>query len=111
MNTDYSIYPLGETAATIAFEAIIDDATNDKVIALYNHLVAIKLVGVVDIIPSYHTVTLVFTITAFHNKTTDFKAMLVLIEAAIANCNWQRQQQPTIVEIPVCYDTSFGIDM
>ena len=102
MNTDYSIYPLGEIAATIAFDATIDDVINEKVIALYNHLVAIKLVGVVDIIPSYHTVTIVFSITTVNNKKTNFKALLVLIEAAIANCNWQIQQQPKIVEIPVC---------
>jgi antagonist of KipI len=108
LNTAYSIYHLGETAVTIAFDAIINAETNDKVVALYNHLVAIKLADVIDIIPSYHTVTLVFSI---NNNATDFKAMLVLIDAAIACCNWQIQQEPSIVEIPVCYDESFGLDI
>lgn len=111
MKIDYTIYLLGETAVTIAFDAKIDDATNDKVIALYNHLVAIKIVGVVDIIPSYHTITLVFNIKLINNKLINFKSISLLIQAAITNCNWQIQQQQTLVEIPVCYDEIFGLDI
>ncbi len=111
MNVNYSTYPLGETAATIAFYTKIDDDINDKVIALYNHLVTLKLDGVVDIIPSYHTVTLLFATANNNRKLIDYKAMLMLIDAAIVSCNWQVKQQPNIVEIPVCYDVGFGLDI
>lgn len=111
MKKDYHIYPLGETAATIAFEAVIDEALNDTITALYQHLVGKKIVGVKDIIPSYHTITLVFDIAILKQKNIGFKGIVSLIEAAIVTCDWQVNSYQNIIQIPVCYDVSLGLDL
>ncbi len=111
MKQNYHIYPLGETAATIAFEAVIDEAVNDRVTALYQHLVNEKIVGVKDIIPSYHTITLVFDVAIFTQKIIGFDEMVAIIETATAICNWHMAIHHVIIGIPVCYDASLGLDL
>ena len=111
MKKDYYIYQLGEMAVTVAFEAVIDDIINDKVLALYKHLLTEKIIGVKDIIPAYHTVTVIFGTAIFKQKNSGFTWMIDLVEAAIATCNWKVEQQQNIVEIPACYDASLGLDI
>jgi antagonist of KipI len=107
----YHIYSLGETAATIAFEAVISEPINDLVIALYHHLQSQPIDGVKDVIPAYHTVTLVFESSLLKQSSDVFTIMVQRADAAIATCNWQQTIQHNIVEIPVCYDTTFGLDI
>ncbi len=111
MQEDYYIYPLGEMAITIAFEAVIDNIINDKVMALYQHLVREKIIGVKDIIPAYHTVTIVFGTAIFKQKNSDLTWMITMVETAIKTCNWKVEQQQNIVEIPACYHASLGLDI
>lgn len=111
MKETYHIYPLGETAITIAFEAVISEAVNDKVIALYHHLQLQPITGVKDIIPAYHTITLVFDGSIVKQNNFTFKALVHQIETTIINCDWTKQIDHDVVEIPVCYDTIFGLDI
>ncbi len=111
MKQKYHIYPLGETAVTIAFEALISEAVNDKVIALYYHLLEQSILGVVDIIPAYHTLTLVFDNTIVKQTHFSFYKLVLKVEAIITTCNWEKQIHHNIVEIPVCYNAAFGLDI
>lgn len=111
MKPTYHIYPLGETAVTIAFEAIISEPINDLVIALYQHLQVQSIKDVKDIIPAYHTVTLIFDSSILKQVDDVFKTMKQLATNAIESCNWQQTIEHQTVEIPVCYDTAFGLDI
>lgn len=111
MKPAYHIYSLGETAVTIAFEAIISEPINDLVIALYHHIQSQPIDGVKDVIPAYHTLTLVFESSLLKQSSDVFTIMVQRADAAITTCNWQQTIQHDIVEIPVCYDTAFGLDI
>lgn len=111
MKPTYHIYPLGETAVTIAFEAIISEPINDLVIALYKHLQLQPIMGVKDVIPAYHTLTLVFDSSLLKQVNDVFEWMKQQADVAIASCNWQQTIEHEVVEIPVCYDTAFGLDI
>jgi len=107
----YHIYSLGETAVTIAFEAIISEPINDLVIALYKHLQTQPIKDVKDVIPAYHTLTLIFDSSLLRQANDVFEWMKQQADIVIANCNWQQTIEHEIVEIPVCYDTAFGLDI
>lgn len=111
MKPTYHIYPLGEIAVTIAFEAIISEQINDLVLALYKYLQIQPITDVKDVIPAYHTITLVFESSIVKQASDVFTTMKQRVDIAIAGCNWQQTIAHEIVEIPVCYDTAFGLDI
>ncbi|MDI9365835.1 MAG: 5-oxoprolinase subunit PxpB [Flavobacterium sp.] len=111
MKPTYHIYPLGESAVTIAFEAIISEPINNLVIALYKHLQVQPISGVKDVIPAYHTLTLVFDSSLLKQATDVFEWMRRLADITIASSNWQQTIEHEVIEIPVCYDTAFGLDI
>ncbi len=112
MQPSYHIYPLGETAVTIAFDAVIDEAVNHYVTALQHHLNSLELKWVKDIIPAYHTLGVVYDQYAFkHRQSSVFNLVNALLEEAIETCNWQLHTTNKIIEIPVCYHPSLGIDI
>lgn len=111
MKQEFHIYPLGELAVTIAFEAAISDVINDKVIALYQHILEQPIFGIKDLIPAYHTLTLVFDNALLKQNLFSFDELMQNVETVINTCNWEQQIQHNVVEIPVCYDTAFGIDI
>lgn len=111
MKPSYHIYPLGETAVTVAFEAVISEPINDLVIALYHHLQVQPIKDVNDVIPAYHTLTLIFDNSVLKQANDVFEWMKQQADVAIASCNWQQTIAHNVVEIPVCYDTSLGLDI
>ncbi len=111
MKPAYHIYPLGETAVTIAFEAVISEPINNLVIALYHHVQSHPIDSVKDVIPAYHTLTLIFETSLIKQSSDVFLIMAQQADIAIATCNWQQSIKHNIVKIPVCYDTTLGLDI
>lgn len=81
--------------------------------ALFHHLREKKIPGIADIIPAYTSVTVVYDILATQNQSAHnaFQFILQQIKSAITTCNWQYENENTIIKIPVCYDIVFGIDL
>jgi len=99
------IYPSGDHAITIELGNAIDQGTHHKVISLYKRLQEHRHESMLDIIPSYHTVTVVYDpVAAPYGKMRQR-----LLDAA---------QHPTSIEIssrqlriPVCYDETVAPDI
>ncbi len=111
MTASYKIYPCGDHAITIELGDSIDVAVNNKVISLFNHLKSEPVEGVKDIIPSYHTVTVVYDLLLLKKKHAFvFQQMHDWLyrsaEACSAVITHARQ-----VRIPVYYDTSYTADI
>jgi inhibitor of KinA len=111
----YNIYPCGEHAVTIGYGNTIDDDVNAHVLRLFGQLKQQNITGVLDVIPAYSSITVVYDVgvvkKAFPN-TTAYNSI-----AQILN---RMEEQPDAVEgietgnlvrIPVCYDATFGIDL
>lgn len=110
----YHMYPCGDHAVTIELGEGVDGAVNRKGISLFTYLKKQSIKGVKDIIPAYHTVTIVYD-TALLKK--DIQAPTVyewiceeigkLINAFTPDVSATVRK----LRIPVCYDLSVAPDL
>jgi inhibitor of KinA len=109
----YRIYPCGDQAITLELGNTIDKTINRQVISLFYFLQEKHFPVVKDIIPSYHTLTLVYDLLQLKKLLpagTGFDYMRNLLEQALQDC----ELQPTAsrkIRVPVCYDDAFGADL
>jgi inhibitor of KinA len=108
----HNIYPCGDHAITISFGNTIDIATNEKVMALFYEFIAAGIYGVKDIIPAYASLTVVYDIQKIKQQTnhTAYEFMCSKTEAVLKNLT-AKPAAKHCIEIPVCYDISFGTDL
>ncbi len=110
----YHIYPCGDQALSIELGNTIDLATNRKVMALYSQLKAAGMKGVKDIIPAYHSITLIYD-TAFLKKQvttpTVYEWASREVEKLLEKFTTEENQLSRKIEIPVCYDERVAPDI
>jgi inhibitor of KinA len=107
------ILPLGDHAVTIVFGDTIDEDINQQVLSLFNYLKQREIAEVKDIIPAYVSVTVVYDIMAIHKKDNTVSAFDYIsreIEKALHHAD-HKTESKKIIQIPVCYDVSLGIDL
>jgi inhibitor of KinA len=113
LSNTYRIYPCGDQAITLELGNTIDQAINRRVISLFHFLKEKQLPLVKDIIPSYHTLTVVYDLLQVKKLTTAgtvFDYMQTLLQRALQDC----ELQPTAsrkIRVPVCYDDAFSPDL
>jgi len=114
LSIPYQISPLGESAITIEFGKKIDAGINNIILSLFHYLQEKKITGVKDIIPAYSSFSVIYDtilIRAQSGISSAFEFIKQQIEKAIAECDGATTTNPGILEIPVCYDVSFGMDL
>jgi inhibitor of KinA len=99
--------PLGDCAVVIAFGDEIDLATNRRVNALSDRLVAASLPAVVEHIPTFTNVTVIYDplSTSYKNLVEEIERFIEAMPAEISGA------EARTVEIPVCYGGEFGPDL
>jgi inhibitor of KinA len=113
---NWSFYSLGDHAIVFALAPKMDVLILQKIKHLNNYFIAQKMSGILDIIPSYHTLTIIYDINKFlataetvnnqllsfcNNIITDFENNFLAQKNIVSN----------IHQVPVCYDKCFGIDL
>jgi inhibitor of KinA len=115
LNTDYTIFPLGDAAATIDLGNTISEYLNDKVIAMQQWLLANPFEGLKDIIVAYSSLTIIydpFEIRQhFHPVSTIFEWVHQKLQDAFNLSTIQSNGQSTIIRIPVCYEAGYAMDL
>ncbi|SFW69276.1 5-oxoprolinase subunit PxpB [Chitinophaga sancti] len=113
MNTDYTINPLGDHSLIIEWSQEISAAVHDKVMNVYNHLITMQLPYILDIIPAYASLTIVYDILLVRREQNSnaFTTIQSLIAPALTAPLVHREQHIRHLEIPVCYDPSLGLDL
>lgn len=113
MNTDYTINPLGDHSLIIEWSQEISAAVHDKVMNVYNHLLTMQLPYILDIIPAYASLTIVYDILLVRREQNNnaFTTIKSLIAPALTAPLVHREQPKRLLEIPVCYDPSLGLDL
>lgn len=109
----YRIYPSGDHAITIELGNSIDLHVNSKVISLFTHLRSIGEEGIKDIIPSYHTVTVVYDTILLKRKhavPSVYQWLEGWLLNIAANCEPVTAQGRKL-RIPVYYDLSHNSDL
>jgi len=109
----YKINSAGDHALTIRLGIAITEETHQKVMALFHHLKKDNISAVKDIIPAYTSVTVVYDIMQAkkHTQISSHDYIRNAIQQSILQCNWDAAISSALIEIPVCYDESFGIDL
>jgi inhibitor of KinA len=99
--------PLGDCAVVVAFGDEIDQVTNWRVKAFSDRLVAASLPAIVENIPTFTNVTVIYD-----PANASLKDVLTELERVIeempADVSWA---EPRTVEVPVCYGGEFGPDL
>ena len=110
----YHIYPCGDHAITIELGDKVDAAINKKVISIFRYLTEQPITGVIDIIPAYHTLTLVYDLVLLkkQNKSSSvYEMMYEQLQKAMDTVTVDYVSQSRLVKIPVCYDISLAPDI
>lgn len=110
----YRMYPCGDHAVTIELGDAVDAAINQKVMSLFTYLKAKQITGVKDIIPAYHTVTIVYDTGLLKKqaqKATVYEMMCGQLEKAVEAFTIVPTTESRLVRIPVCYDLSLAPDI
>lgn len=114
MQARYRIYALGDQALTIEIGESIDENINAHCHTLAAIFSAAKIPGVVDIVPAYASVSVVFDATLVHRFTQATSAYHFIrqqAEALIRSYDWKASLSVRRVEVPACFDPAFAIDL
>jgi inhibitor of KinA len=116
IKNEWSFYSLGDHAIVFSLNAKMDVLILQKIKHLNEFISAKKITGMLDIIPSYHTLTMVYDMTNFLSATETASAQLlnfcnnIIIE--FENYLMERKNiESTLYKVPVCYEEIFGIDL
>jgi len=111
----YQIFPLGDSAITIDFGNCIDESINKEVIARFNQLLQQPLPGMTEAVPAYSSITVYYDVMALKKKITPhqtaYERMRQLLEERLQDPVQQNQIKERLMNIPVCYDEEFALDI
>lgn len=106
MSGDHRITWAGDSAVVVAFEARIDPATSDRVLALARAVAGDPPAGVRDVVPTYHAVTV-----HFDPLRTDVVGLLERLGREAGRPVPMARDGQALVRIPVCYGGALGPDL
>jgi inhibitor of KinA len=112
----WDVYTLGDHAIVFALEPIINVNILQKIKQLNAFIYTKKIDGILDVIPSYHTLTIVYDILKFVSAAEDATQQLILLSNSIINEfeSIELKQDLSIsntYQVPVCYDAAFALDI
>lgn len=99
--------PLGDAAVTVELGDAADAAALARVQALVRSLEKTSLLGVVDVVAAYHTVTLVYDLP----HTRGYEQLCADLAKRIESLSVTAASAGNRVVIPVCYGGEFGPDL
>lgn len=111
----WEIQLLGDHALLFSLPPFMEESIADQIVLLEKYFRNQQLQFIKDLIPAYHTLTLVYDIVLFY-EANPTKNILQFAEAQIANFKSSTIQNkpsssPNLIEIPVCYEPIFGLDL
>lgn len=115
MPQSFNIFPLGDSALVIDFGDKIDVEINKRVGRLFKKLKAIEEPIITDLIPAYSSLAVYFNLFVLQKEKSgnesSFDLMADFIESLALEVDEEEEEKRALVEIPVCYNSSFGFDL
>ncbi len=108
------ILPTGDQALTIFLGDGIDESINSRVHQLFQYLKKKPINGILDVIPAYTSLTIIYDvwfIEQVQQKPDAYIYVSQILKEAISALDVAPAASYRKIEIPVCYDNSFGIDL
>jgi inhibitor of KinA len=111
----YEIFPLGDSALTFDLGNKICSELNQKVIAMQEWFSRHAFEGLKDVILGYSSLTIIYDPFVVQKKNkitaTVFSFVKEKLESAFENTIESVSKNGEQIEIPVCYDGDFGLDL
>ncbi|KUP24671.1 kinase inhibitor [Paenibacillus sp. DMB5] len=115
------IIPLGDSAVSVIFEAAISPQTHRRVKAVCSRLISAPFTGMIEFVPSFHSVAVYYDgpavlrayphFIAQGEEYYPFPIVAALLEEMLKLADEQADPAPRIVSIPVCYGGETGPDL
>jgi inhibitor of KinA len=113
--------PLGDSAIIVKLGETVDPETHRKVSVFSDYLAAHPFAGMVEYIPAFTSVTVVYDpVQIFLSEHQDlrgeafrypFDSVETLLKQMLEGIQEGTAAEPRIVDIPVCYGGEFGVDL
>ena len=115
MNDPYTIFPLGDSAATMELGKLMNEELNMKVLAIQSWFKKNNIPGLKDIIVAYSTITISYDpaiVRKNHSSEgTVYEWIQKKLEQAYCESIFQNSEMIGTTRVPICYDEEFGIDL
>jgi inhibitor of KinA len=105
---------MGDRALVVEFGRRVDAATNARVQAAAEYLLAHPIPAVTDVVPAYAALTVHFdplAVMAERRGADVFEVIRDAVAAALEKAPEAPRRKPRTVEIPVCYGGACGEDL
>lgn len=115
LNKFPSIFPLGDSAATMELGNRIDETLNGKVMAIRQWIEAHPFEGLLDCLAAYSSLTIIYDPVlikrVYHPSTTVFDWVSQLLREAFDRSPVDVAYEPVLHRIPVCYEGVHAPDL
>lgn len=109
------IFPLGDNALTVEFGNEISPELNNQVVKLADYFERNSFAGLIESVPAYASLACFYDVSIVRKNyphfSTAFNAVKHLAEIALQNLNELQERESQILEIPVCFDEEFALDL
>jgi len=111
----YKIFPIGDNALTIEFGTEISAEHNNFVLKLVAYFDQNAFQGLVETVPAYASLTCFYDVLTIRKScsafATAFDAVKNFAENALRNLDEFEETDSRLIEIPVCFDKEFALDL
>jgi inhibitor of KinA len=116
MTPRYTIFPLGDCALSIDFGNVIDEETNNRVLALYRQLKGLPLPYLIDLVPAYSSLSVHYNTVALlkdsEDNTTAFETVSELVRQLLEREAINEEKEGgRHIKVPVCYAPRYATDL
>ena len=109
-NFNWKAQALGDHAIQFYVPEKMDPAMISEIKCFHDFIFSLQLKEIKDIIPSYHTLTLIYDVALMHEPIA-FANDLIEKFSSGRKTEVATKEVNKIIEVPVCYDEIFGIDL
>lgn len=103
---NWTMIPFGDRTALVRFEETIAPAVNDQVTALHDAIRSSNIAAIEFMVPAFCSLTI-----GFDSLQIDYQTLHQQVQQCAASALSRRRSTLETIEIPVCYDECFGVDL
>ena len=115
MTNQYKIFPLGDSAVTFDMGNSINEALNQKALAMQLWLLDHPFEGMKDCLVAYSSLTVLYNPVlikkSYNPETTIFAWVANLLQQAYDKSIQTKAIAREVIQIPVCYEDGYGVDL
>ena len=111
---NYTLYQVGDCCVTMLVGPGINEAWNEKVLAMQRWLLAHRFTGLKDVITAYNSISLVYDPVLVKQSCRPGTTVSKFAESKLSEAFDQSSATPEerpLIRIPVCYDPEYAPDL